>query len=157
MGRIHNRPLSLLPVECLTPTDYTADRSCQKLHKNLYQKRHRKKHKGAFDYYISTFGGRGLTRNAYFGYVFGVGECQRQKYLCKRSLATAIEFLREAAELADNYPELTNEIYQSSTYELIMELFPIDYSEKFNDIVGDKNANEKKKIENLILQYMIYI
>ena len=73
------------------------------------------------------------------------------------ALATAIEFLREAAELAENYPELTNEIYQSSTYELMMELFPLDYSEKFNDIVGDKNANEKKKIENLILQYMIYI
>ena len=64
--------------------------------------------------------------------------------------AKAIEFLREAAELAENYPELTNEIYHSTTLALMKDLFLFDYIEKYNDIVKEKNIDEKKKLENLI-------
>ena len=81
-----------------------------------------------------------------FGECWGSYGDQRRVF----ALATAIEFLREAAELADNYSELRNEVYHSSTLELMMDLFPFDYSEKYHDIAEEKNVDEKKKIENLM-------
>ena len=65
------------------------------------------------------------------------------------ALATAIEFLREAAELGENYPELKNEIYHSTTLALMKDLFPYDYIEKYNEIVEEKNIDQKKKLEDL--------
>ena len=66
------------------------------------------------------------------------------------AIATAIEFLREASELAETYSELTNEIYHDSTFKILKEMFPLDYSEKFNDVVKRKNIDAKKKIESLM-------
>ena len=66
------------------------------------------------------------------------------------AIAAAIEFLREASELAVNYSKLTNEVYHSSTFEFLMELFPRDYLEKFNDIVEQDEDTFKKRIENVL-------
>ena len=66
------------------------------------------------------------------------------------AIAAAIEFLREASELAETYPELTTEVYHDSTFKLLKEMFPLDYYEKFNDVVKEKNITSKKKIENLM-------
>ena len=65
------------------------------------------------------------------------------------AIAQAIEFLREAGDLAKSYPDLHNEIYHSSTLKLMKKILPRDYIEKINDLINGQEASHKKKVENV--------
>ena len=65
------------------------------------------------------------------------------------AIAGSIEFLREAEELAKTYPELKNEVYNSSTSKLLKRAMPKEYIEKINDLISGCRATEKEKIENI--------
>ena len=67
------------------------------------------------------------------------------------AIAGSIEFLREAEELAKTYPELRNEVYNSSTSKLLKRAMPKEYIEKINDLISGCRATEKEKIENIRL------
>ena len=67
------------------------------------------------------------------------------------AIAGSIEFLREAEELAKTYPELRNEVYNSSTSKLLKRAMPKEYIEKINDLISGCRATEKEQ-ERVALQ-----
>ena len=75
------------------------------------------------------------------------GEYGTQKRVT--AIAIAIEFVREAMELAKTYPELSNEVYHSSTLKLLREILPRDYIEKFNDLINGQKGSHEEKITNV--------
>ena len=65
------------------------------------------------------------------------------------AIARVIEFLRQSAHLAKEYPELTSEVYSSSTLSLLRKVLPRDYIEKVNDTISDVSATSEQKMNKI--------
>ena len=65
------------------------------------------------------------------------------------AIARVIEFLRQADHLATEYPELSSEVYSSSTLTLLRKVLPRDYIEKVNDTISDVSASSQDKMESI--------
>ena len=60
------------------------------------------------------------------------------------AFARVIEFVRESMELAESYPNLTNEIYHSSTINIITKVLPRDVLQSFNDLMNGQKLPMKE-------------
>ena len=65
------------------------------------------------------------------------------------AIARVIEFLRQSDHLAKEYPELTSEVYSSSTLSLLRKVLPRDYIEKVNDTISDVSASSEEKMSSI--------
>ena len=65
------------------------------------------------------------------------------------AIARVIEFLRQSDSLAKEYPELSPEVYSSSTLSLLRKVLPRDYIEKVNDTISDVSATSQQKMASI--------
>ena len=66
------------------------------------------------------------------------------------AIGKCLEFLREAEEMAKDYPELVNEVYSLSTFELLTHVLPYEYNSRICDEIGNVRTSQKEKM--LVIQ-----
>ena len=65
------------------------------------------------------------------------------------AVARTLEFIRQITVLAEDFPELKNEVYSSYTTKLLCKVMPRDYVEKINDEMTDVNVTHSEKIDKI--------
>ena len=65
------------------------------------------------------------------------------------AVARTLEFIRQIAVFAKDFPELKNEVYSSNTTNLLFKVMPRDYIEKINEEITDVNITEFQKIAKI--------
>ena len=69
------------------------------------------------------------------------------------AIGRCVEFLREAEVLAKDYSELENDVYSTSTFELLTQVLPYTYTEKIDDEIGDVRTTDRQKM-TVIREYL---
>ena len=62
------------------------------------------------------------------------------------AIGRCVEFLREAEVLAKDYSELENDVYSTSTFELLTQVLPYTYTEKIDDEIGDVRTTDRQNM-----------
>ena len=65
------------------------------------------------------------------------------------TIARTLEFIRQITVLAEDFPELMNEVYSSYTTDLLFKVMPRDYGEKITDKITNVNITESEMIDKI--------
>ena len=65
------------------------------------------------------------------------------------SIAIALEFLREAEDLAKSDDDMEREVFSSATLNLLMENLPRDYISKYAELINGQKASHRQKIDTI--------
>ena len=66
-----------------------------------------------------------------------------------KAIVKTLEFLKMCKEMAESHSTLENEIYNSSTYKMVIQLLPSQFISKFHHLIGGHEVNYRDRMESL--------